>query len=226
MQFFNLSLILFGAVIWVCDGYSILPFGNSHGDKLNPKLDDGCGEKLTLPHNFTFYSKSYDSIWVCNNGILSFSGSTGDYTPKPFPTVQPWICLFWADIDNRVELNDGNQIFWRMDQKRSTLEYVNSIITGNTAVGSFQSKWALVATWYKVGYYSNGVDLLNTFQIVLTCDAKNRCFCLLSFFFKICTFFFCVRIAKRGLNFWPAQFSHSRVSVFDTPNQKTQKNEL
>ena len=131
MPFLKLSLIVFALASSLCDGYTVLPFGATHGDSLNPKIDDGCGEKLALPDKFSFYSKSYDSIWVCNNGILSFSGATSDYTPKAFPSNYPWICIFWADIDNRVKLADGNDIYWRMDQKRSTLEYVNGIITRN-----------------------------------------------------------------------------------------------
>ena len=173
---------ILGFMFWKCDGYNVLPFGSSQGDQLNPKTDDGCGEEITLPFNFTFYEKSYQKIWVCNNGILSFSGSNSEYVPRAFPIENAvLISLFWADIDNRIELGDGNDIYWRLDTRRPTLHYISSVITTNTATTNFEAVWVLVTTWYKVGYYPNRIDFFNTFQIVLTCDDKKRCFCLFAY---------------------------------------------
>ena len=91
------------------------------------------------------------------------------------------IAVFAANIDITTVMEEdslANNIFWRKDSRRTTLDYINDVISKNSAHGSFYSSWAMVVTFYKVGYSSGRTDLLNTFQLVMACDDFNQCVCL------------------------------------------------
>ena len=94
------------------------------------------------------------------------------------------IAPFWADLDNRPgdqSKDSFNQIFWRLDKSIATLRTLAKTVRDNSADRNFKPDWAIVATWFKVGYYKQHFDLKNTFQVVLSCEGEKVCYCFFSY---------------------------------------------
>jgi len=103
--------------------------------------DDQSSSRLNLPFNIDFFGGDFSTFFVNNNGNLTFVNPLGQFTPSPFPiTNQPMIAPYWGDVDTRG--------------------------TGAVYVASPNQSTAVV-TWDRVGYFSFGTNLLNTFQVVL-----------------------------------------------------------
>ena len=93
----------------------------------------------------TYFGATYRSMYVNNNGNISFRGALSTYTPSPFPiTDQPMIAPWWADVDTR----GGGQP------------------TRNDVCFAVQSG-LIVVTWDRVGYFASHDDRQDTFQLVL-----------------------------------------------------------
>lgn len=107
--------------------------------------DDGSSAQISLPWTFSLYGTPYTSFWINNNGNITFTGSYGSFTSTGFPlSGVPMLAPFWADVDTR--------------NTASGLVYYK--ITSNPN--------RCVVIWDQVGYYSNGVDKLNTFSAIFT----------------------------------------------------------
>ncbi len=116
------------------------------GQLTQGRNDDGSSGFIGLPFAINFFGNSYNGLWVNNNGNVSFQSPLSAYTPTPFPvSSQPMIAPFWGDVDTRPA-NGG------------------SVYIGATGIGGRQ---ASVVTWNNVGYFSNGTDKLNNFQLAL-----------------------------------------------------------
>jgi len=121
--------------------FSIVPF-DLGGFPPEYRNDDGSA-LVSIPFNFCFYGTPYDSLYINNNGNLSFRNSFSTFTASPFPdATYDMLAAFWADVDTRGPL--------------SGLVYYKITPT------------AMIVKWEHVGYFSNEDDLLSTFQIVIT----------------------------------------------------------
>ena len=106
--------------------------------------DDGSSDMpIILPFDFCFYGQNFNSVYINNNGNISFNVTYGTFTPLIFPNNQfTMLCPFWADVDTR-----------------------------NPASGivSYQiSPTHLVVRWENVGYFNSMADKLNDFQLIIT----------------------------------------------------------
>jgi hypothetical protein len=116
------------------------------GQITQPRNDDNFSGELTLPFTLNFFGQNYGSLWVNNNGNVTFNGGLSTYTPRPFPIAnQPVIAPWWADVDTRNPTS-------------------GQVYIGATGVNGRQ---ASVVTWNNVGYYNTHADKLNDFQLVL-----------------------------------------------------------
>ncbi|MFH1843967.1 MAG: FlgD immunoglobulin-like domain containing protein, partial [bacterium] len=64
--------------------------------------DDTVHGPFALGFSCDFYSASYDSIWICSNGFLSFAASSARYTNQVIPhaaTPNVLLAPFWDDLD-------------------------------------------------------------------------------------------------------------------------------
>ena len=117
--------------------------------------DDGSTGVISLarefPEGLWFFGSVYRSLYLNNNGNITFNDRLGVFTPERFPVAsQPMIAPFWADVDTRGQgMPARNNVDWF------------------TAPGRF------IATWHLVGYYASHDDLQNSFQLVLT-DQRAR----------------------------------------------------
>ncbi|MCA9605715.1 MAG: DUF4215 domain-containing protein [Myxococcales bacterium] len=115
-----------------------------------PPDDDGSSAPISLtaafPSGLEFFGTRYPDLFVNINGNVSFAMPLMTFTPMPFPVAsQPMIAAWWGDVDTRgVAPADENAVYWSVEPGR------------------------FIATWYRVGYFDSHVDLVNSFQIVLT----------------------------------------------------------
>ena len=91
--------------------FSVVPFdgtdgscGGCPGVPPDYRNDDSwTGTPIALPFNFCFYGNSYDSVYINNNGNLTFLAYESDYTSLTFPLNYDTLMIapFWADVDTR-----------------------------------------------------------------------------------------------------------------------------
>ena len=127
------------------------------------RSDDGSSQAYTIPFTFTFFGHNYlginKTLFINNNGNLSFDNPYFVFTPEGFPLFGvPMIAPFWSDVDTR--LANGGYVWMKQ--------------FGNV----------LAVTWDQVGYYEFGVDKKNTFQVLISDRldpslgmGNNVCFC-------------------------------------------------
>jgi hypothetical protein len=106
-----------------------------------PRNDDGSFGPIALPFTFNLYGSSYTQVWINTNGNLTFTGPYNEYNAAGFPFSLPMVAPFWADVDTR-NVNSG-AIYYKL------------------------SATNLIVTWDNVGYFSNQVDKVNTFQTII-----------------------------------------------------------
>ncbi|MGD0238340.1 MAG: nidogen-like domain-containing protein [Syntrophorhabdales bacterium] len=108
--------------------------------------DDGSTSLIPLGFSINFYGQTYTGAYLNNNGNMTFDSPMGTYTPFPLlSTSTPIIAPFFADVDTR---GTGSAL----------MGYGTGTVNGDPAFG---------VTWPGVGYYAEGVDKLNYFQVVL-----------------------------------------------------------
>ena len=100
---------------------------------------------VRLGFSVNFFGTTYTSIYINNNGNLTFGGPLGTYTPAGLTTEQgvAIIAPFWADVDTRT----GN-----------TVTFGTGTINGHQAFG---------VNWPGVGCYSENTSVLDNFQVLL-----------------------------------------------------------
>lgn len=110
--------------------------------------DDGSSGLITLPFQFSLYGDLYSTVYVNNNGNISFQQSFSTYTSSGFPNATyRMVAPFWGDVDTRF---GQGQVWYKVTP---TAMYVN---------------------WVNVGYYSSGTAMppnanyVNNFQVVIT----------------------------------------------------------
>ncbi len=111
--------------------------------------DDGSSVLINIPFNFNFYGTTYTSLYINNNGNISFTAPYGSFTSNPFPDPTfEMIAPFWADVDTR-------------DTTISGLVYYKIFPT------------YMVIKWDSVAYYNGlahfpGFSKSNTFQLIIS----------------------------------------------------------
>ena len=108
--------------------------------------DDESSGLVGLPFEVDFYGNSYDSLYVNNNGNVTFDSPLGEYVPFDLTqTDRVIIAPYFADVDTRP--TDGGTVTY-----------------GETTYGG---RAAFCVLWDEVGYYPFETDLRNTFQLLL-----------------------------------------------------------
>ncbi len=111
-----------------------------------PRNDDGSTGAVPIGFTINFFGLVQSTLFVNNNGNVTFSGPLSEFTPFPIQTTATQIIApFFADVDTS-NLASG------------VVQYGSDTIGGRAAFG---------VNWFNVGYYSSAADRLNTFQLVL-----------------------------------------------------------
>lgn len=106
--------------------------------------DDGF-MSLNLGFNVTFFGNTYNSLFINNNGNVSFGSGISAYIPSgPTGANAPIISPFFGDVDTRDSASGVAHYNLTSDQ--------------------------LVVTWDNVGWYNAHGTPTNSFQLVLRSD--------------------------------------------------------
>ncbi|NWX15031.1 TECTA protein, partial [Aegotheles bennettii] len=131
----------------------LYPFGPAVGDLRTPQEDDGMSPKVTLWSSFRFYGRDHRSLYVNNNGVVSFGVGVPEYTPEPFPLPghRPFVAPYWADVDTRL----GGEVFYRQSRDPQLLaRLAQDLATAVTPPEKApEPTWAFVATWDRVPFF-------------------------------------------------------------------------
>lgn len=110
--------------------------------------DDGSTSSVDLPFAIDFFGERHESLWVNNNGNVTFDAALGTFTPFGLQAAQRAIIApFFADVDTRASGSELVRYGW-----------------GET---TFHGRRAFCANWVNVGYYNQRADKLNSFQLLL-----------------------------------------------------------
>jgi gliding motility-associated-like protein len=136
------SSVLCQCIVPIDGSFQIVPFTN--GDPNDEyRNDDGSTAQINLPFQFCFYGQNINSVYINNNGNVSFGAAYGTFTANSFPDPTfIMVAPFWADVDTRG--NGSGVVYYKL-----TANY-------------------LIVRWQSVGYYSMYDDKLNDFQLILT----------------------------------------------------------
>jgi VCBS repeat-containing protein len=132
-----------------------LPGESGFGTLALPADDDNSSGAINFTSVFgsaglDFFGTSYTSLFVNNNGNITFGAANDTFTPSPigigfnFPIIAP----FWADVDTRGH----GAVYYDLD----------------TADG------VMTITWDNVGYYPSGTNKLDSFQLVLINEGNGN----------------------------------------------------
>jgi gliding motility-associated-like protein len=103
--------------------------------------DDGSTGQIALPFTFCLYGTSQNSMYINNNGNISFGTTYGTFSAEAFPDPGfVMVAPFWADVDTR----GTGQVWYKV-----TPTYA-------------------IIRWNNVGYYSSQTDKVNDFQLIIT----------------------------------------------------------
>ncbi|HEV7438980.1 MAG TPA: nidogen-like domain-containing protein, partial [Methylobacterium sp.] len=127
---------------------------------LGPNDDESTGaidiRDLFGPQGLNF-NRSYTSLYVNNNGNITFDGPLEAFRPSSIGggSPNPIIAPFWADVDTST----GSQ----------TVPTPGGRSTGSNRVhiDKDAANGVITVTWDDVGYFSNHTDRLNAFQLQL-----------------------------------------------------------
>ena len=114
--------------------------------KVLPANDDESAPLEPMGFTINFFGKTRSSVYVNNNGNITFDSSLATYTPFGLDSTQREIIgPFFADVDTR---NPASKL----------VTYGEDTVNGHKAFG---------ANYINVGYYASHADKLNSFQVVL-----------------------------------------------------------
>jgi gliding motility-associated-like protein len=123
--------------------------------------DDGSSAQISMDFDFCLYGEDYSSVYINNNGNISFGSPYATFSAEGFPSTNYiMVAPFWGDVDTRPA--NGGEVWYKLTE---TALYVN---------------------WVEVGYYNQHTDKLNSFQVIITNggdpvvpDGNNISFCYL-----------------------------------------------
>ncbi len=109
--------------------------------------DDRSTPRVALGFEIDFFGIKFNSLFVNNNGNVTFDRAMNSYTPFGLKATNRQILApFFADVDTR---NDAS----------GKVQYGQNTLNGAKVFG---------VNWFNVGYYSSSADKLNQFQLIIT----------------------------------------------------------
>ena len=112
--------------------------------------DDGSTDIVPLDFFINYFGSSNATLFVNNNGNVTFENALPTYAPTPLNQLGQWgifniIAPFWADVDTSSSDSD-------------VVKYGTNMVDGHAAFG---------VDWVNVGYYPSCADKLLSCQLVI-----------------------------------------------------------
>ncbi|KAM6370751.1 alpha-tectorin [Pluvialis apricaria] len=150
---------------------SLYPFWQN--DTKTPKVDDGSSPEIKISVPFIFFGAPYRSVYVNNNGVISFNALVSQFTPEAFPLTdgRAFVAPFWADVHNGIR----GEIYYRESTDPELLRRASKDIRKHFKdMSSFSAIWIFIVTWEEVTFYGgSSTTPVNTFQAVLITDGVS-----------------------------------------------------
>ncbi len=132
-----------------CD--CIVPLDSTFSLAMSPN-DDGSSGLINLPFTFDFYGNQYNSVYINNNGNISFVSPYMTWTSNSFPdSSYNMIAPFWGDVDTR-----------------GGMDTLGNLLGNGGNVWYKVTPTALIINWNQVGYFNMHNDLVSTFQLIIS----------------------------------------------------------
>ncbi|KAL3832136.1 hypothetical protein ACJMK2_023807 [Sinanodonta woodiana] len=162
-------------------------YGTATGDSVLANTDDGCSSAVMASLQFPMYGILYRNIYVCSNGIVSFSEAVT--TPNPTRDDNnlhhSYLAPYFTDLQlGRHQSSEGGVIYYQAYDiiKNNSLQKVINVIKAQeyvlryeTDLTSFVPTFLLVVTWDRVAPYpanTRGSERVS-FQLILVTDGLN-----------------------------------------------------
>ncbi|CAN8003110.1 unnamed protein product [Ixodes hexagonus] len=146
----------------------LYPFGVNQDHSL-PKENDISSAEVQLSHPVTFYGTEYSTLYVNDNGLVSFLTEVPSFFSAQFPLPYPLIAPLYCDVDTR----GAGRVFYRETQDEGLLLRFSALVAGQFAGSPFRARSLFVATWDGVGAYEQKADKVNTFQLVIGFEERD-----------------------------------------------------
>ncbi|GIZ00618.1 alpha-tectorin [Caerostris extrusa] len=125
----------------------LFPFGR---EQYLTADDDISSPEVPLSVPIIFYGNEYRTIYVNDNGLLSFLTEVPSFFNAQFPLTYPIIAPLYSDVDTR----GAGRIYYRETQSGDLLERAARDIRSHFSnAGSFQPRSLFIATWDEVSFY-------------------------------------------------------------------------
>uniref|UniRef100_A0AAY4DVV8 NIDO domain-containing protein n=1 Tax=Denticeps clupeoides TaxID=299321 RepID=A0AAY4DVV8_9TELE len=148
----------------------LYPFGPTHRDLETPKMDDGSSPEISLLIPFVFFTIPYRTIYVNNNGVISFNVQVSQFTPEAFPLSdsRSFIAPLWADVHNGIR----GDVYYRETTEPDILDRASQDVRKYFKnMPTFTATWVFISTWHQVTFYGGSQTTpVNTFQCILISD--------------------------------------------------------
>ncbi|EPQ01995.1 Alpha-tectorin [Myotis brandtii] len=142
-------------------------------DTKTPKVDDGSSPEIKLAIPIFFFGVPYRTVYVNNNGVVSFNVLVSQFTPESFPLTdgRAFIAPFWADVHNGIR----GEIYYRETMDPAILTRATKDIRKHFKdMAAFSATWVFIVTWEEVTFYGgSSTTPVNTFQAVLVSDGSH-----------------------------------------------------
>lgn len=151
------------------------PSGEDRGDRVLRAGDDVSSDEIALQTPIAYYDDRYSSIFVNNNGHLSFESELPAYqSTLILPIGFKVLAAFLADIDTTY----AGTVYYRETDETDLLQRAALDVHAHFAdFDNYMPTSLFIATWDHVGFYNKNDTLLNTFQIVIASDGQDSFIC-------------------------------------------------
>ncbi|XP_014478375.1 PREDICTED: nidogen-2 isoform X2 [Dinoponera quadriceps] len=117
-----------------------------------------------------FYDKTYSSIFVNGNGVLSFARAMQRFFNIAFPLDDPVISPLYTHVDTRA----SGTVYWRETDSSEILARTGGLVrSAFKDAADFVPTHVFLATWLDVGYYNQRKDKVNTYQVAISSNGTH-----------------------------------------------------
>ena len=129
-MYWNLCLVLLCLHQQLCHCISLdqlFPYGLQFGDSpllQGEGMEDASSTEVHLSVPLKYFQREYLSLFVNENGLVSFLTEISTFYSVQFPMDYPVIAPFYADIDTR----GGGQVYWRASTQAEDLTRAANLV--------------------------------------------------------------------------------------------------
>ncbi|XP_060532500.1 nidogen [Cylas formicarius] len=156
------------AIFSVFAGVSCIPvdllYEVAPGALYLPQSNDISSEEIKLKVPVLFYGDRFDTVFVNSNGFLSFQTEIPHFINIEFPLDYAIIAPFYANVDTS---KSGTISYYETESANVLERATESVHEAFVDSADFQATSVFVVTWKDVGYYREGSDKLNTYQVAI-----------------------------------------------------------